>query len=62
MINVVFNYFNDNSEGAANTMSAANAEKVDKLKRQLEQLKADQIQNMKFMNQLFDHFIKNNAV
>ena len=61
LINVVFNYFNDQGEDAAGGQNSGNAEKLAHLKKSQDQLKLDQIQNMKLMNQLFDHLVKNGS-
>jgi len=50
LINVVFNYFNDQSEDAASGHNSGNAEKLAHLKKSQDQLKLDQIENMKLMN------------
>ena len=50
-VNIVFNYFNDLSGDGVE--SPENSEKIERLRVKQEKLKTDQIEHMKFMNQMF---------
>mmetsp|Transcript_10037 Transcript_10037/g.15281 ORF Transcript_10037/g.15281 Transcript_10037/m.15281 type:complete len:198 (+) Transcript_10037:2711-3304(+) len=52
-VNIVFNYFNDSTQGDG---SGENQEKIEGLRKKQKKLKNDQTENLKLMNELFNKF------
>ena len=51
LVNIVFNYFNEQSENIDGPKNEADRERYDLLKKQAESMKTRQTEQMKFMNQ-----------
>ena len=61
LVNIVFNYFNDQQENVSGPNNAEDTDKYHKLKRHLESMKLRQTEQMKFMNKQFASLIQNNC-